>query len=189
VEHSSGIQASLAGRYANALFNLAREQSKIESVEGNLIALADLASAGSANYSEDFGNLLETQTVSRSAAQSIMAEIAKSLKLEAITANFLGVLADNGRLAQLPAAVHAFKQLAADHRGEVFADVTSAFPLKAAQRKAIESQLKSHIGRKVIISEIVDPTILGGLIVKIGSQMIDSSIKTRLNTLSQAMKG
>ena len=189
MEHSSGIQASLAGRYASALFALARDQSKIESVETDLLALAELATPESANYSQDFSNLLLAQTVSHKAAQAVMVSISKSMKLQDITANFLGVLAENGRLSKLPSIISAYKQLAADNRGEIHADVTSAFPLKADQRKAIESQLKTHSGRKVIISEHVDPDILGGLVVKIGSQMIDSSIKTRLNTLSQAMKG
>ncbi|WP_438726003.1 F0F1 ATP synthase subunit delta [Parasphingorhabdus sp. DH2-15] len=189
MEHSSGIQASLAGRYASALFGLAREQTLIESVEKDLSALEELSTADSANYSEDFSNLLLAQTVSAKAAQAVMSSIATSMKLQPVTANFLGVLAENGRLAKLPAVITAFKQLAADSRGEIHADVTSAFALNSDQRKAIASQLKSHSGRKVIISEHVDPDILGGLVVKIGSQMIDSSIKTRLNTLSQAMKG
>lgn len=189
MEHSSGIQASLAGRYASALFALAREQSQTESVEGDLSALGQLAAPESDNYSEDFSNLLMAQTVSHKAAQAVMDSISSSMKLQDITAKFLGVLAENGRLAKLPSIITAYKQLAADHRGEIHADVTSAFPLKSDQRKAITSQLKNHSGRKVIISEHVDPDILGGLVVKIGSQMIDSSIKTRLNTLSQAMKG
>ncbi|MEO1045163.1 MAG: F0F1 ATP synthase subunit delta [Pseudomonadota bacterium] len=189
MEHSSGIQASLSGRYASALFALAHEEKKIPVVEKDLSALASLVSENSDNYSETLDSLLTSQVIGRSAAKAAMAGLAESMKLNALTANFLGVLAENGRLAELSAMIRAFHGLAADHRGEVTAEVTSAYPLTQTQRDAIAKNLKSRAGREVIISEHVDPDILGGLIVRMGSQMIDGSIKTRLNTLSQAMKG
>ncbi|MEM1131547.1 MAG: F0F1 ATP synthase subunit delta [Pseudomonadota bacterium] len=189
MEHSSGIQASLSGRYASALFALAREEKKIPAVEKDLTALGKLTAKDSDNYSETLDSLLSSQVVSRGAAKQAMAGLADSMKLDTLTANFLGVLAENGRLAELKAMIRAFHGLAADHRGEVTAEVTSAYPLTQAQRDSISKNLKSRAGREVIISEHVDPDILGGLIVRMGSQMIDGSIKTRLNTLSQAMKG
>lgn len=189
MEHSSGIQASLSGRYASALFALARDKKKIPAVEKDLITLASLISQDSDNYSETLDALLSSQVVARSAAKQAVAAVADSLKLNVLTANFLGVIAENGRLSELKAMIRAFHGLAADHRGEVTAEVTSAYPLTSDQLDAISKNLKSRAGREVIISEHVDPSILGGLIVRMGSQMIDGSIKTRLNTLSQAMKG
>jgi F-type H+-transporting ATPase subunit delta len=106
-----------------------------------------------------------------------------------LTTNFLGVLAQNSRLGQVGSVIAAFNTLAANHRGEATAQVTSAHALDAAQVEALKAQLKKKVGRDVAVELKTDPTILGGLIVKIGSQMIDSSIKTRLNTLAVAMKG
>jgi len=184
VDSSSGIQASLAGRYATALFNLATEKKALEAVESSLTNLQKAL-----NDSDDFVALTQSKVVSRDEGAKTTAAIGKSMKLDSITQNFLGVLAENGRLDQLGAAINVFNVLLADQRGEVTAEVTSAFPLKPAQIKEIGAQLKSRAGRDVKIETHVDPEILGGLIVKMGSQMIDSSIKTRLNTLSQAMKG
>ena len=105
------------------------------------------------------------------------------------TANFLGVLAENRRLNQLPVIIKSFRALAAAHRGESSAEVTSAHPLSAAQVTELKQQLRTRLGRDVSVDLSVDPSLLGGLVVKIGSQMIDSSIKTRLNSLAHAMKG
>jgi F-type H+-transporting ATPase subunit delta len=184
VEHSGGIQASLGGRYATALFELAREAKALDAVEASLAkvrqALADSA---------DFKALTTSPLIGRGDARKAIAATAKTLQLDATTANFLGVLADNRRLGQLPQILRAFRTLLANHRGETTADVTSAHPLDTAQQDALRQQLKTRLGRDVSIDLNVDPSLLGGLVVRIGSQMIDSSIRTRLNTLSQAMKG
>jgi F-type H+-transporting ATPase subunit delta len=184
VENSSGIRASLAGRYATALFALATENKAIDKVE------ASLASLGKAvNESDELKALISSPVLSRAAAGTAIAALAKKMKLDGLTTNTLGVLAANRRLDQIPALIRAFSTLAANHRGEVTAEVTSAHPLDAAQIDALKAQLKKRVGNDVSVSTLVDPSILGGLVVKIGSQMIDNSIKTRLNTLSQAMKG
>jgi len=184
VENSSGIRASLAGRYATALFALATENKAIDKVE------ASLASLGKAvNESDELKALITSPVLSRAAAGTAIAALAKKMKLDGLTTNTLGVLAANRRLDQIPALIRAFSTLAANHRGEVTAEVTSAHPLDAAQIDALKAQLKKRVGNDVSVSTLVDPSILGGLVVKIGSQMIDNSIKTRLNTLSQAMKG
>jgi F-type H+-transporting ATPase subunit delta len=99
------------------------------------------------------------------------------------------VLSGNRRLAKLPEVVRAFATIAAAARGEVAAEVTSAHPLSADQLKALEAKLKAREGKDVKLKTKVDPEILGGLVVRIGSQQIDSSIRTRLNTLANAMKG
>jgi F-type H+-transporting ATPase subunit delta len=184
VETSGGIQASLSGRYATALFELARDSKTIDAVEASL---ADVRAA--LEQSPEFARLVASPLVSRQDAAKAVAAVAASIGVDGTTKNFLGVLAENRRLSQLPAIIRAFRSLAANHRGETKAEVTSAHPLSAAQVDALKQQLRTRIGRDVSVDLSVDPALLGGLVVKIGSQMIDSSIKTRLNTLAHAMKG
>ena len=118
-----------------------------------------------------------------------MAAVAGPLGLDDITARFLGVLAQNRRLGQLSTVIRDFRTLADRHRGETTAEVTSAHPLDDDQVAELKRQLKGRLGRDVTVELDVDPSILGGLVVRIGSQMIDSSIRTRLNSLAHAMKG
>src|SRR5204862_6517538 len=101
----------------------------------------------------------------------------------------LGVLADNGRLSELKAVIKTVRKLAANNRGETSAEVTSAYPLNDSQITRLKTNLKARLGRDVAIDAKVDPTLLGGLVVRLGSQMIDASIKTKLNNLALAMKG
>ena len=184
MENSGGIQASLAGRYASALFSLALDKKSIDSVGSGMAALGKALTE-----SADFKTLTSNPLVSRSDASKGVAAVAKAMQLDTLTSNFLGVLAQNRRLAELGSVIAAYEGLASAHRGEATADVTSAHKLETAQVTALKKQLKAKVGRDVAVNLTVDPSILGGLIVKIGSQMIDSSIKTRLNTLAVAMKG
>ena len=184
MENSGGIQASLSGRYALALFELARDNNQLDSVAQSLATLK-----GALSESEDFRNLTASPVIGREAATKAVAALAPSLGLDALTTNFLGVLAQARRLPQLSAAIRAFETLLSRHKGETRAEVTSAHPLTKTQVTALEKNLKTRVGRTVAVDVKVDPAILGGLVVKIGSQMIDSSIRTRLNTLAQAMKG
>ena len=184
MDNSGGIQASLSGRYAKALFELAAESTSIDKVGASLGGLS-AALAGS----PEFVALTVNPLLSRETAASSIAAVAKSMKLDALTTKFLGVLAQNRRLGELTNIIRSFEALASVHRGEATADVSSAHPLDAAQVAALKTKLKAKVGRDVAIKQTVDPSLLGGLIVKIGSQMIDSSIKTRLNTLATAMKG
>lgn len=184
METSGGIQASLGGRYALALFELARDAKTIDAVESSLANVRDALGA-----SEDFRNLTTSPMVSRGAAVKAVSAVADELGVDATTKSFLGVLAENRRLAQLPAIIRAFRLLAARHRGEVTAEVTSAHPLSDDQVTELKQQLRQRLGREVSVDLSVDADLLGGLVVRIGSQMIDSSIRTRLNALSSAMKG
>ena len=184
METSGGIRASLAGRYATALFDLARDQRQIESVGNSLDALSQALLD-----SKDFGELISSPLISRNEAGKSFAAIAPQLGLDPITANFLGVLARNGRKNELRSVIRAFRRLAAEHRGEVTADVTTSRPLSDDQITALKQQLRTRAGRDVTIDATVDPTILGGIVVKLGSQQIDASIRTKLNRLAQAMKG
>jgi F-type H+-transporting ATPase subunit delta len=184
VETSGGIQASLSGRYATALFELARDAKAIDPVEASLARVR-----GALEQSPEFARLTRSPIVSRSDAAKAVAVAAEAIDVDDLTTNFLGVLAQNRRLAQLPAIIRAFRMLAASHRGETSAEVTSAHPLTDDQVDALKQQLRTRIGSDVAVDLSVDPSLLGGLVVKIGSQMIDSSIKTRLNSLAHAMKG
>ena len=184
MENSGGIQASLSGRYATALFELARDSKALPEVEASLGNVRQAL-----DESPTFRLLVASPVVSRGDATRAVAAVGSELKLDATTAKFLGVLAQNRRLNQLPQIIRAFRQLAANYRGETTADVISAHPLDAEQVDALKQQLRTRLGRDVNVDLSVDPSLLGGLVVKIGSQMIDSSIKTRLNSLAHAMKG
>ena len=181
---SANIQASLAGRYATALFELARDTKAIDVVESSMRAVARAV-----GESADLKALTSNPVLSRNDAKNAIAAVAKAMKLDALTTKTLGVLAENRRLSETVAVASAFSALAATHRGEVTAEVTSAHALSAAQTKALLATLKARVGSDVAIQTKVDPSLLGGLTVRIGSQMIDNSIKTRLNTLANAMKG
>jgi F-type H+-transporting ATPase subunit delta len=184
VDISGGIQASLSGRYALALFELAGEQKKLEAVGRGLSAVSQALAE-----SAELKALTTSPLVGRDEAARAVAATAEAMQLDTITANFLGVLARNRRLAQLPAVIRAFNILSARHRGELTAEVTSAHSLDDDQVDAIKQNLRTRMGRDITVDLNVDPAILGGLVVKIGSQMIDGSIRTKLNTLAQAMKG
>jgi F-type H+-transporting ATPase subunit delta len=184
VETSGGIRASLAGRYASALFDLARDQRQIETVDKSLDTLSQALLD-----SREFAELAASPLVSRNQAGEAFAALGPTLGLDPLTTNFLGVIARNGRKGKLRAIIRAFKRLAAEHRGETSAEVTTAHPLNDDQLAALRQQLRARAGRDVAIDATVDPQILGGLVVKLGSQMIDASIRTKLNRLSLAMKG
>ena len=184
MENSGGIQASLAGRYATALFGLARDEKQIDAV-GNSLATLEQALAESA----DLRTLVTSPMVGRADAARAIAAVAPTLGLDPITTRFLGVLADNGRLGELKAIIAIVRRLAGEHRGESVASVATAHPLDDSQVAALKARLKARLGRDVIIDSSVDPSLLGGMVVRLGSQMIDASIKTKLNTLAQAMKG
>jgi F-type H+-transporting ATPase subunit delta len=184
VDVSSGIQASLAGRYAVALFESAREEKQIESVGKSLATLRQALTD-----SADLNELVNSPLIDRDQKVRAIAAVAGQLGLDPLTGNFLGVLAQNRRLSQISGVIRAFNMLAARHRGEVTAEVTSARPLDDDQIAQIRQHLRTRMGRDINVDLDVDPAILGGLVVKIGSQMIDSSIRTKLNSLAHAMKG
>ena len=184
METSGGIRASLAGRYASALFDLARDKRQIEAVSKSLDSLNQALLD-----SKDFAELVGSPLVSRDEAGKAFAALAPQLNADPITANFLGVLARNGRKGELRKVIRAYRRLAAEHRGETTAEVMTARPLNDDQLATLKQQLRTRAGRDVSIDAAVDPDILGGIVVKLGSQQIDASIRTKLNRLAQAMKG
>jgi F-type H+-transporting ATPase subunit delta len=184
VETSGGIQASLAGRYAMALFELARDEKQLETVGQSLVKLKQALAE-----SDDLRALATSPLVGSGDSGRAIAAAADSLGLDPLTRNFLGVLAKNRRLSQLQNVIRAFDMLAAQHRGEVTAQVVSAHPLSDDQVDALKTNLRAETGRDIRVDLSVDPSILGGLVVKVGSRMVDGSIRTKLNTLAHAMKG
>jgi F-type H+-transporting ATPase subunit delta len=183
VDLSAGIQASLAGRYASALFDLASESGTVTPVESDLDALSKALAE-----SPELAALTTNPRVNRADAGKTLTALAKVMKLSPLTANFLGVLASNRRLAQLPNVIRAFRTIAAAQRGEVTAEVASAHALTDAQIETLRQKLTQREGRTVKLTTRTDPDLLGGLVVTLGSKRIDASIRTRLNTLAQAMK-
>jgi len=183
VELSAGIQASLAGRYASALFELASEGGFVSAVEGDLETLAEAL-----HESPELRALIRNAEVSREAMGRVLAGLGDSLNVAELTRNFLGVLAQNRRVGELPKVIRAFQSIAAAQRGEVTAEVASAHPLTDEQLSTLEQKLRARQGRTVKLKTRVDPDLLGGLVVTIGSRRVDSSIRTRLNSLAQAMK-
>ena len=181
---SAGIQASLAGRYASALFELASEAGTVSAVESDLDRL-DAALAESA----DLRALTTNPEISRAAKGAAVEGVAALLGLSQLTQKFLAVLAENRRLSALKDMIRAFRAIAAAQRGEVTAEVTSAHALTDAQLDQLKQKLTQREGRTVKLSSKVNPDLLGGLVVTIGSRRIDGSIRSRLNSLAQAMKG
>ena len=180
---SAGIQASLAGRYAIALFDLASESGSVSAVEGDLGRFRDAL-----RESPELRALIRNPEVSREQIGRVLAGLAEHLELAPLTRNFLGVLAENRRAGELPGMIRAFHTIAATQRGEVGAEVVSAHALSDEQMRELEHRLRAREGRTVKLQARVDPELLGGLVVTIGSKRIDSSIRTRLNALSHAMK-
>lgn len=180
----AGIQASLAGRYASALFELASENGSVSAIESDLEKL-DAALAESSALQDVTTN----PALSRHAQGAAIAAVADHLGVSGLTKNFLGVLANNRRLNSLGDMIRAFQTIASAQRGEVTAEVMSAHELNEGQLATLKDKLTARQGRTVKLKPSVDPDLLGGLVVTIGSQRIDGSIRTRLNSLANAMKG
>jgi len=173
----------MAGRYATALFELALESGKIREVEKNMADFAAMLKG-----SEDLDRLVRSPVFSAEDQQLGLSALLKKAGIRGLTANFLALVAQNRRLFAVSDMIQAFRALLARHRGEVSAEVSSAARLSAAQVKSLKAELKAAIGQNIQISTQVDPALLGGLVVKVGSRMIDTSLRTRLNNLKFAMK-
>ena len=184
METSGGIVAGLSGRYATALFDLAREAKAVDAVAASL----GTVTRGLAE-SADLRTLTTTPMIDRATATRTIEAVAAAMDLDPLTAKFLGVLAHNRRLAALPAIIRDFTKLTARSRGEITAEVTSARPLDADQQAALKAKLRAGLGADAALVLNVDPAILGGLVVRVGSRMVDSSLRTKLNSLATAMKG
>lgn len=183
MSETASISTGIAARYASAVFDLSKEGKKLKALETDIVALE-----GAMADSDDFNTLLSSPLYSRDEQAGAVAAIAKKMKLSPTTTNVLGLLANKRRLFVLPQLVSTLRDMLAEERGEVTAEVTSAKALTKAQTDKLAKTLKAQIGKAVSIQETVDETIIGGLIVKVGSKMIDTSIKSKLNALQNTMK-
>lgn len=181
--NSSGV-AGVAGRYAAALFELAEDQKQLDDVAGDLAQLGAMI-----GDSDDLDRLIKSPVISREDQVNAMSAVIKTAGFSELTQNFVGVVAENRRLFALPNMIKSYQAKLAESRGEATAEVVSAKALTKAQVSAVEGALKKAIGTKVQIEQSVDESLLGGLVVKVGSRMIDSSLKTQLQKMRLAMKG
>ena len=180
---TSPILSGPARRYAEALFDLARDQGAIEKVEADLDRLAKAIAA-----SGDFRSFLTSPVYGADDKAGAIAALADKAGVSALTKNFLGVVAANRRLPALEGIAAAFRLRLADHRGEVSAEAVAAAPLNDDQTRRLRGEIERVVGKAVNLSVKVDKDLLGGLVVKVGSTMIDSSLKTKLNRLKSVMK-
>ena len=176
--------SGVPGRYASALFELAAESKATEEVGRELQRLG-LA----IDQSEDLQRLVRSPVYSSRDQIAALDGVAAEIGLTGTAHNFLRLVASNRRLGALPDIIKAYATLLATSKGEIAGEVTSAEPLSPAQLSDLKAALKSSLGRDVLLSTRVDSSILGGLIVKVGSRMMDNSLKTKLQTLKIAMKG
>ncbi|SFT89208.1 F0F1 ATP synthase subunit delta [Sedimentitalea nanhaiensis] len=179
----ASISAGIAARYATAIFEIAQENKNLDGLEASL---NDLATALS--ESPDLRNLIHSPLISRSEQEAAITAVAKKMTLAPVLAQLLALMAQKRRLFVVPQLIVALREQLADERGEVTADVVSAKALTKTQSEKLAATLKERIGKTVTINATVDESLIGGLVVKVGSKMIDTSIRSRLNSLQNAMK-
>ncbi len=178
------IVEGVAGRYASALFDLANESSKVSDIESDLVNFQGLL-----DESPDLLRLVRSPVIGVDDQSRAIAAILDRAGIGGLTANFLKLVTANRRLFVIQDIIKVYRALAAKARGEVTAEVTSAFVLNDEQVAALKDTLKASVGKDVTLQTRVDPSLLGGLIVKVGSRMIDSSLKTKLQNLKVALNG
>jgi len=184
VASASTDLTGLAGRYATALFDLAVEEKALDAVAADLAALE-----AALEESPDLVRLVRSPVLSRAEQRRAMAAVLEAAGAAPLTAKFIGVLAEHRRLFVLGAIIAAFDARLATHRGEVRAEVAAPSALTKTQRTRIRAALKKAVGGKVAVEETVDESLLGGLVVRVGSRMVDASLRTKLQRLHLAMKG
>ncbi|MGE7369642.1 F0F1 ATP synthase subunit delta [Neorhizobium sp. NPDC001467] len=183
VADTSQRVSGVAERYASSLFELAVEMNAIDQIAGDLGRFQAML-----DESEDLRRLVASPVFSSGEQGAAIAAIAQQAAFGPVVTNFLKVVAGNRRLFAVPGMIRAFREIAAESRGEMVAEVTSAHALTAAQETELKTALKGVTGKDVTINVTVDPSLLGGLIVKVGSRQIDTSLRTKLSTLKLALK-
>lgn len=180
---TSQLISGVAERYASSLFELALEQGAIDAVGADLGRFQAMI-----DDSADLKRLVASPVFSAEDQLKAIVAICGNAGISGLVANFLKVVTSNRRLFAVPGMISAYRQIVARHRGEVTADVTSAHALTAAQENELKAALQGVTGKTVAINVTVDPSILGGLVVKVGSRQIDTSLRTKLSTLKLALK-
>lgn len=177
------VSVGIAARYASAVFDLAKDDGALKALEADADALrAALA------VSPDLAAMIGSPVISRAEQAAAIAAIAAKMKLGTLTANTLALMAEKRRLFVLPQFLTQLADRIAEEKGEMTAEVTSATALSAAQSKKLAETLKAKVGKTVKLNTTVDESLIGGLIVKLGSTMIDTSVKAKLAALQNAMK-
>ena len=180
---SGGPESTVAERYAGALFDLARESNSVESIEHALDKFLGLL-----RDSDDLRRFVLSPMFSTADQEQGLSAILKSIGITGLARDFLLVLAKNRRLFAVENVIKAYKSLCAKARGEVEAEVISAVPLTDAQTQDLTDTLRQKLGKTPRLIAMVDPKLLGGLIIRVGSQMIDTSLRTKLKNLEKVMK-
>jgi F-type H+-transporting ATPase subunit delta len=175
--------SGVSGRYATALFELARDEKAIDVVKADLDRFDALL-----GESADLKRLVRSPVFSADAQLKALTAVLDKAGITGIAANFLKVLTRNRRLFAISGVIGAFRALVAKFKGEATADVTVAERLSDRNLDALKTALKSVTGKDVALNVKVDPSIIGGLVVKLGSRMVDSSLRTKLNSIKHAMK-
>lgn len=179
-----GPVSGLAERYASAFYELASEQRALDQTAADLRSMKAMLDA-----SEDLRRLVRSPLIGREEQAKALDAVLAQAGISQLTRNFVGVVARNRRLFALTAMIEAFLRILAERRGEVTAQVTAAQPLDPEQTAALEDALRRVVGGKVAVDLTVDPSLLGGLVVKIGSRLFDSSVRTKLQRLQLALRG
>lgn len=180
---SASPVSGVAERYARSLFELAQSEGAVAKVEADLGLFEAMIAE-----SDDLKRLVKSPVFTSADQMKAVAAIADEAGIKGLVGNFLRVVAGNRRLFVLPEMIVAFRRIAAEQRGETTAEVVSAHALTAAQQNELKATLKGVAGKDVTINATVDPSILGGLIVRIGSRQIDTSLRTKLSSLKLALK-
>jgi F-type H+-transporting ATPase subunit delta len=175
--------SGVSGRYATALFELARDQKAVDAVKADLDKFSGLLAE-----SADLKRLVRSPVFGAETQIKALAAVLDQAGITGIAANFLKVLTSNRRLFAVTDVIRAYGALVAKYKGEASADVTVAEPLSDKNLDALKDALKSVTGKDVALNVKVDPSIIGGLVVKLGSRMVDSSLRTKLNSIKHAMK-
>ncbi len=174
----------IAQRYASALFDLAESRDILDAVAADLETLKAMI-----GDSADLRRLLHSPAVSRADQTKAVTTLAAKAGFDTVTSNFLGLAAQHRRLILLPAVIESYLGRLAARRGETAASVATAVALSPAQIETLTATLKAAFGGAVAVEAAVDPSLLGGMVVKVGSRMVDSSLRTKLQHLKLAMKG
>ena len=179
----ASISTGIAERYATAVYDLAREANQIDAIEGDLDALE-----AALNDSEDFRRLTTSPLYTREQQEQAIKVPADKMGMTKTMANTLTLMAQKRRLFVLPALVTALRETIAEAKGEITAEVTTAKALTKTQSEKLAKSLTASTGKKVSLNATVDESLIGGLVVKVGSKMIDTSIRSKLDSLQNVMK-
>lgn len=179
----ASISTGIAARYAKAVYELASDASDVQAIETDLTALQDAL-----NESDDFKALINSPIYTRAQQSGAIGAIAKKMQLSEIMANTLALMADKRRLFVLPALLRTLREIIAVEKGEITADVVSAKALTKAQTDKLSKSLNAKTGKDVTLNQTVDESLIGGLVIKLGSKMIDTSIRSKLDSLQNVMK-